>query len=379
MTAIQLSGLDQTDAHEFFQQEVHHCLQTCNLPRKREKLEQLLHLSSDLKNEFISATAGNPKAMALSIAYMSDDDIPAQQLIHELGKAGYSLLELFEFLFGRTWDRCNEDTRKLWQTLCFFSKPPDEKSLAAAAGLDARRFHYAMEQMRSYALIQPERSQGRTQYLAHQTVVAYGEQHLSEQHEYEKEARNRWAHYYIDYAETHLKREQPNSIYWSYLLGRNLDQMKQEWPNILKVIQWASETEQKEILIELITRISHFLSRINLPLRIEYGRKAADAAHHLGQHTREAYFRIDTSGWALMEVNDLDGALQQIEAGLKILEQSDAHDAYDLKVWGHALKARLFLKDGQQEKAETILNEIENQPISPTIQHRVLLVRGDLS
>ncbi|MFP9202855.1 hypothetical protein ACLI2R_17140, partial [Enterococcus faecalis] len=33
----------------------------------------------------------------------------------------------------------------------------------------------------------------------------------------------------------------------------------------------------------------------------------------------------------------------------------------------------------QQEKAETILNEIENQPISPTIQHRVLLVRGDLS
>lgn len=38
--------------------------------------------------------------MALSIAYMSDDDIPAQQLIHELGKAGYSLLELFEFLLA---------------------------------------------------------------------------------------------------------------------------------------------------------------------------------------------------------------------------------------------------------------------------------------
>ncbi|MCI4169190.1 NB-ARC domain-containing protein [Bacillus spizizenii] len=381
MAAIQLSGLDQTDALEFFQQEVHRCLQTCNLPYKREKLEQLLHLSSELKYEFISATAGNPKAMALSIAYMSDDDIPAQQLIHELGKAGYSLLELFEFLFGRTWDRCNEDTRKLWQTLCFFSKPPDEKSLAAAAGLDARRFHYAIEQMRSFALIQPERSEGRTQYLAHQTVVAYGEQHLSEHHEYEKEARSRWAHYYIDYAATQLKREQPNSIYWSYLLGRNLDQMKQEWPNILKVIKWASETGQKEILIELITRISHFLSRINLPLRIEYGSKAADAAHLLGKHTREAYFRIDTAGWALTEVNDLDGALQQIEAGLKILEQSDAaeHDVHDLKVWGHALKARLFLKAGQQEKAETILNEIEDQPISPTIQHRVLLVRGDLS
>ncbi|MEC0586419.1 NB-ARC domain-containing protein [Bacillus spizizenii] len=381
MVTIQLSGLEQTDALEYFHQEVNRCLQMCNDPTKREKLAQLLELSPELKSGFISATAGNPKAMALSIAYMSDDDIPAQQLIHELGKAGYSLLDLFDFLFGRTWHRCNEDTRKLWQVLCFFSKPPDEKSLAAAAGLDARRFHYAIEQMRSFALIQPERSKGSTQYLAHQTVVAYGEQHLSENQQYETEARSRWAHYYIHYAETHLKREQPNSIYWSYLLGRDLDQIKKEWPNILKVIKWSSETDQKEILIELITRISHFLSRINLPLRIEYGRKAADAAHQLGQNTREAFFRIDTAGWALMEVNNLDGALQQIEAGLKTLEQSDTEeqDVHDLKVWGLALQSRLFLKGGSHEKAEAILTEIKDKPISPAIQHRVLLVRGDLS
>ena len=127
--------------------------------------------------------------------------------------------------------------------------------------------------MRSYALIQPERSEGSIQYAAHQTVVAYGEQHLSENHDFAKEARSRWAHYYIDYAETHIKREQPNSIYWSYLLGRNLEQMKKEWPNILKVIEWSSETGQHDILIKLIIRTSHFLSRINLPLRIEYGLK----------------------------------------------------------------------------------------------------------
>ncbi|KSW01621.1 transcriptional regulator [Bacillus velezensis] len=379
LAAIQLSGLEQTDALEFFHQEVHRCLQTCNFPHKREKLEQLLQLSPDLKNEFISAAAGNPKAMALSIAYMSDDDIPAPQLIQELKQAGYSLLELFEVLFGRTWDRCHEDTRKLWQTLCFFAKPPDEKSLAQAAGLDVRRFHYAIEQMRSYALIQPERSEGSIQYAAHQTVVAYGEQHLSENHEFAKEARSRWAHYYIDYAETHIKREQPNSIYWSYLLGRNLEQMKKEWPNILKVIEWSSETGQHDILIKLIIRISHFLSRINLPLRIEYGLKAAGAAHQSGEHTREAYFRIDTAGWALMEVNDSDGALRQIEAGLKILEQSGAPDHDDLKVWGTALQSRLLLKIGEPEKAAAMLDGIKDQPVSPIIRHRVLLVCGDLS
>ncbi|WP_445430131.1 NB-ARC domain-containing protein [Bacillus atrophaeus] len=381
MVTIQLSGLEKTDALKYFHQEVNRCLQMCNDQTKQAKLAQLLELSPELKSKFISATAGNPKAMALSIAYMSDDDIPAQQLIQELGKAGYSLLDLFDFLFGRTWYRCNEDTRKIWQVLCFFSKPPDEKSLAAAAGLDARCFHYAVEQMRSYALIQPERSKGRTQYLVHQTVVAYGEQHLSEKQDFENEARRRWAQYYIRYLETHLKREQPISIYWSYLLGRDLDQIKKEWPNILKVIKWSSETGQKEILIELITRISHFLSRINLPLRIEYGRKAADAAHQLGKHTLEAFFRIDTAGWALMEVNDLDRVLQQIEAGLKILEQPDTEDqdVHDLKVWGLALQSRLFLKAGSHEKAEAILTEIKDKPISPTIQHRILLVRGDLS
>ena len=32
-----------------------------------------------------------------------------------------------------------------------------------------------------------------------------------------------------------------NSVYWSYLLGRDLDKIKKEWPNILKVIKWASQ------------------------------------------------------------------------------------------------------------------------------------------
>lgn len=128
--------------------------------------------------------------------------------------------------------------------------------------------------------------------------------------------------------------------------------MKQEWPNILKVIEWSSETDQKEILIELITHVSHFLSRINLPLRIEYGLKATDAAHQSGEHTWEAYFRIDTAGWALMEVNDLDGALKQIEAVLKILEQSGAPVHDDLKVWGLALQSRLLLKTGEKKRKQ---------------------------
>ncbi|MFZ7753465.1 transcriptional regulator, partial [Bacillus velezensis] len=94
---------------------------------------------------------------------------------------------------------------------------------------------------------------------------------------------------------------------------------------------------------------------------------------------REAYFRIDTAGWALMEVNDADEALRQIEAGLKILEQSGAPDHDDLKVWGIALQSRLLLKTGEPDKAAAMLDGIKDQPVSPIIRHRVLLVCGDLS
>ncbi|QSX23340.1 NB-ARC domain-containing protein [Priestia megaterium] len=380
MVTIQLKGLEKDDALNYLSYEVQQHMKVSNSSNKQEQMEQLLNSPREIREELISATAGNPKAIALSIAYIADDDIPAQQLIEELGKAGYSLLELFDFLFGRTWERCNEDTLLLWKVLCFFSKPPDEESWATVAGLDARRFHFAVDQMKLFALIQGERIEGKIHYLGHQTVVAYGEQRLLEDKQFENIARKRWSQYYIQYLDNHLKRDLPDSIYWSYLLGRDLEEIKKEWLNVLKVIKWANKSDQKELLVELVIRISHFLSRINLPLRIKYGKIAADYTKQLRKHTHEAFFRIDTLGWALMEVNNLDESLLQIDAGLKTLDQlsSDNSDVYDLKAWGLALKARLFLKKNNPKKAEGILKEVREISTTPVIQHRILLVRGDL-
>ncbi|MBV6738207.1 tetratricopeptide repeat protein [Priestia megaterium] len=380
MVTIQLKGLEKDDALNYLSYEVQQHMKMSNSSTKQEQMERLLNSPREIREELISATAGNPKAIALSIAYIADDDIPAQQLIQELGKADYSLLELFDFLFGRTWERCNEDTLHLWKVLCFFSKPPDKESWATVAGLDERRFHYAVDQMKLFALIQGERIEGKIHYLGHQTVVTYGEQRLLEDKQFENVARKRWSQYYIHYLDNYLKRDLPDSIYWSYLLGRDLEEIKKEWPNILKVIKWANESDQKELLIELVIRISHFLSRINLPLRIKYGKIAADYAKQLRKHTHEAFFRIDTLGWALVEVNNLDDSLLQIDSGLKTLDQlsSDSSDVYDLKAWGLALKARLLLKKNNPNKAECILEEVREISTTPVIQHRISLVRGDL-
>jgi LuxR family glucitol operon transcriptional activator len=377
---IPLEGLQENDALDYLVQAVKRHILMSNSLKRREKLEQLLSESPETHQQLIVATAGNPKAMALSIAYIADDVVPVKQLIQEIRTASYSLTTLFEYLFGHTWTRCNEDTRQLWQVLSFFNKPPNEHAWAAAAGLDSRRFHHAAEQMRAYALIESEWVDGELVYQGHQTVLAYGEQKGAESEQLEIEARRRWGQYYIQYLDIHLKRTQPNSAYWNFLLGRDLGKVKQEWPNLLKLMEWAYRAGQFELSIELMTRLSHFMSRVSLLLRIEYGLKAADAAHHLEKQTLEALFRIDTAGWALIEMGSLDEGLRQIEAGLQLLEQLNPKDpeVCDLRVLGLVFKSRYYLKVNQPTMTAVILEEAMVIPSSPIIRHRVLLVKGDL-
>jgi LuxR family glucitol operon transcriptional activator len=378
---IPLEGLPKNEALDYLVQVVRRHIRMGNSPRKQEKLGHLLNESSEVHEQLIISTAGNPKAIALSIAYIVDDDIAIKQLIQEIEKASYSLTALFEYLFGHIWKRCNEDTRVLWQILCFFNKPPEAASWAAAAGLDARSFHHAVEQMRDYALIESESVNGQLYYRGHQLVVAFGEQNLSENQILNMEARKRWGQYYLNYLDTHLKRDKPNVPYWNFLLGRALDKIKQEWPNLFKLIQWADMTGQPELLTELMVRLSHFLSRVSLPLRIEYGLKAADAAHQIANHTLEALFRIDTVGWAYTEIGNLEEGLYQVESGLQELDglNSEDTDVRDLRVLGLVFKSRIHLKIRQFEYAAVLLKEALEIPSTVIIRHRALLVQGDLS
>jgi LuxR family glucitol operon transcriptional activator len=376
---VHLHGLEHAEALEYLSQEVSHQIRYTTQPMKKVKLEQLLEEDDELLLQLIAATAGNPKAIALSVAYIADNEIPVSQLIIELQEAAYSLGALFDYLFGRAWKRCSEEARVLWQVLHFFGNSPTGESWAAVAGLEIRRFYLALEQLRGFCLIETENKNDQLCYRAHQTVLAYGESHLMGNAILEDEARHRWSGYYLDLLDTHIKREQPSEAYWNCLLGRDLDKVKQEWPNIFKLMQWISSQEKSELLIEMMLRLPHFLSRVNLQLRIEYGHKAADAANRLERYDLEALFRIDTIGWALIEIGDLSEGIRQIELGLVALEQLEPEYAavQNLRVLGLAFLAKSYLKSNQIVNTTSILNEISSIPCIPLIKHRVLLVQGD--
>jgi LuxR family glucitol operon transcriptional activator len=377
--SVHLQGLQHSEALEYVSQEVGHQIRIHSKPEKKVKLERFLTEDRDALIKLIDATAGNPKAIALCVAYIADNEIPINQLISEIQEAAFSLGALFDYLFGRACKRCSEDARLLWQVLPYYGKSPTGESWAASAGLDTRRFYIALEQLRGFCLVESERVNGELCYRAHQTVLAYGEHHLPRDKSLETEARLRWSGYYIELLDTYVKRDSPSEDYWNFLLGRNLDIVKQEWPNIHKVLQWVSDHHQSELLIELALRLTHFLSRINLQLRIEYGHKAADAANQLERHDLEALFRIDSIGWALIETGDFKEGARQIELGLSILDQLEPDHATfpNLSVLGRAFLAKSYLKLNDTVKAAAMLDEISSVKCMPVIKHRVMLVQGD--
>ncbi|MBO9600845.1 MAG: transcriptional regulator, partial [Cohnella sp.] len=237
-----------------------------------------------------------------------------------------------------------------------------------------------------YSLIATERSEEQLYYRAHQTVIFYGEQKLRENISYQTEAQDRWTEYYMNFIEAHLGRQNNEHVYWKCLPGNDYTPVKKEWPNLYKLLKWCEETEKDEYLTALMLRLSHFLSRINLPLRIQFGMKAAESAKRLNCRLQEALFRIDTVGWANYEIGRMEEGLAQLEQGLAIVEDEawissdpgEIKERNDLRSLGIQFKARYYVDNKQLDMAQSLLNEAMSIPASPVILHRALLLKGNL-
>ena len=386
LLAIRLGGFEREDALRYLRQEAQHHPAAFD-ERKRENLRRLLESDDGTLARLVEAANGNPKALSLCIGYIADGVISVPQFIREVQSAGSSLALLFEHLFGHVWERCDDAVKRLWMTLPFFQTPPGERSWAAAAGLTRGEFQRAAEQMREYALITAEWSEDGPRCRAHQTVVAYGEEKLREHAGFEAEARVRWLRVYLDDVESLLGRHPAGSVYWRCLPGGGYAQVRTEWPNLYKLLQWCEETGNDEYLTAFMLRMAHFLSRISLPLRIRFGLKAAEAAGRLNRGLQEALFRIDTVGWACFEIGRSEEGLAQVERGLAIAESAagpasdpaERAERDDLRSLGIQFKARYHADRGELDRACSLLEEAMAIPASPVIRHRALLLKGNLA
>lgn len=378
-----LGGFEEAEALSYFKHTIEVQQALALSSEKRDSLTRISQSPLHRIKQLIQVTAGNPKAMELVIAYIADNQIDVERFIEEITKSSYSLNEIFDYIFGHTWKNSSEPVKKLWMVMHFFQTPPDESVWSAAAGIDLRSFHQAVNELRAHALIQTVREGANTYYTAHQIVIAYGEQQTFEYPDFLDHAKQRLAEYYLDYLDQRLRNDAIDHDYWSYLPNLQIPEVKNEWPNIHYVLQWTEQQQKHDMFIQFILRLSHFLSRINIPLRIELAMKAANIAHMKGLWQYEAIFRIDAVSWACLEVGKLDVANKHIQLAIQLLDQvkptisdKDRDEYCNLRALAYHTMARYYIAKQDLRKASELVTEALAIPVSPIILHRTLLIKG---
>jgi len=223
--------------------------------------------------------------------------------------------------------------------------------------------------------------------VAHHTVIAYGEHQSLEHPTFLDHAKERWANYYLQYIDSQLRNPDIDHPYWSFLPSPKVSVVKPQWLIIHSVLQWADQHNKHELLIEMMLKLSHFLSRVSLPVRIEYGLKAANAAHQQQSWIYEALFKIDTIAWACFELGDHEVAYKHLHASLKILgqkqptvtaEEEEEEEYNNLYALAQQSLARYYLIKNDLTASKKHIMLALNSTASPLILHRTLLTHGNL-
>jgi LuxR family glucitol operon transcriptional activator len=115
--------------------------------------------------------------------------------------------------------------------------------------------------------------------------------------------------------------------------------------------------------------------------RVDYARKAIEAADALQQWQDKAILHIDALGWMLIQLDRLDEAEMSIQSGLFIAECLEENSEYrnDLIALGYTFLAMLYLNRQNTERAERYIEQARSHRSQTIIQRRLLQAEGDLA
>jgi tetratricopeptide (TPR) repeat protein len=368
---VELRGMSDAEAHEFVNQRLH-VLRIERLISDQTRLEPLL-----------VATGGNPKAIEIALGLIKHERRPLQQVVNDLYAARG---DLFDDLFTRAWALLDEAARRVLLVTTFFPDSTDGDALSATADVQGFALDRAAERLTDLALldVQQENLNSMPRYALHPLVRAFARARLHETVDFEKQARLRWANYFLKFATQHIVNDRSDlDRYWRSLAStRALQFVDPEWLNLRSVLEWTVQGEQDELLVEFMMVLVHYMDRIALfQERIYYCQKAVAAARKLGRLEEAAWLQIDGLGWAKMEEDLLVDATKEILFGLQIAEDLATKGAYtgSWTALANAHLARRYLLEGRLEIAAPLIEKAISIQCEPIVKSRVLLTAGELA
>lgn len=368
---FELKGLGTPEALEFIQKLAH-----------AKELQSIEVAQENVLLPLVQFTNGNPKAIELALGHIKRG-LSLGDVIEHLQTASKTTEDVFNDLFNRAWKTMTSEAQNLLLITPFFVDPMKRKALGAVSGITGDDLNIAIEELVNRMLLEViEESVNSHFYSVHPLTRAFANAQLINAQQFEEQARRRWSEYFLNFAKNELVQERPKERYWNTLMGRDYEAVDQERPNIRKLLTWADEHMQDQLLVELMLVLTHYMNMSFLHTdRLYYAQKAAEAAERLGRKEEAVLFYVDARGWVQIETGHLSDAEQDILKGLHIAQNlsADSTEATDLTALAHTFLARVRLEQSKVEDASAIMGQVLPFEYKPVIQVRVNLIAGDIA
>lgn len=200
--------------------------------------------------------------------------------------------------------------------------------------------------------------------------------------DFEKLARLRWSAFYLDFTARYLVREQPAQRFWNTLIIRGFTPIDSEWPNLKRVLEWADQEGQDQILVEMMLLLAHYMGwHFLITERLYYARKAAEAADILNRKEDAVLFRVDSLGWILIDAGHLTDARKEITTGLAIAQTLEVSnpEANDLIALATTFLAKVSMEEGNIPEASALISKAKSLASIPVIKCRTDVIAGDIA
>ncbi len=180
----------------------------------------------------VDVTEGNPKAIEMSLGHVKYSGLSLDTVIDHLHTAHQTVNDIFTYLFSHTWRVLTEDAKHVLLVAPFFGETVGKEALGGAADLAGYRLDMAIKQLVEMSMLDASDESGKTgqRYSIHPLIRAFANGHFGEQPEWEREARERWVAWYVNFLSQHDRDVDDWPIFAIF---------DQERENIFACIEWT--------------------------------------------------------------------------------------------------------------------------------------------
>ena len=254
---VQLKGLDEAAAIDLIR-----------LQARRLSLAQIESADARALKPLIDVTSGNPKAIVMALSYLRRSNRTLPGVVNDLYRGRTSVQTVFDELHTRHWAALSPAAQRLLLAMSLFVEAVDRDALGTVVGLSGYYLDQALEELLDRFLLetaerressgadrrnaetadaQPDAEpddEGLLPYSLHPLTRAFASAKLIEDAAWEREARERWIGWYLDFARRYARGDPHGpgeEAGWSF----PHEPVRRQWRNLLAVSVWCAIPESE--------------------------------------------------------------------------------------------------------------------------------------